>query len=126
MIKFPVRKLSSDKKELWSHSGNLQIGDAVYITSSNTLDKADSSDPNKMPAIGIVSELRVGHTCKVQTIGYIKYSNLIPGELYYVGINGEIIQAASESLNSLTKQIIGRAKTASILQINLTPQIWQI
>ena len=84
-----------------SNVAGLLKGDAVYVSDATgdtpKIDKADASDPTKMPAIGLVMEDNIdeGDPCHVISFGYFhssQDSDFQPGEILYVSntVPGEL------------------------------------
>lgn len=71
------------------------IGDCVYIRADRSgkyyqVGVCDPSDPDKMPAVGIISSKSSATECIVQPFGEVDgtYTGLTPGDSMYVGADG--------------------------------------
>ena len=70
-------------------------GDCVYISGEMVagryqVSRADPTNPNKMPALGVIVGKTAPTVCTVQTLGPLSsaYSGLIPGKELYVDLDG--------------------------------------
>ena len=62
-----------------------QPGDAVYVSTANTVARASAINPAKMPAIGFVLSKPTTTICKILTDGALTgFTGLTPGATYYV------------------------------------------
>lgn len=67
------------------------VGTVVYIDDLGDAEPADASDPEKMPAVGIVEEIIDSTHAKVRVAGAITgLSGLTPGKIYFVGTSGDL------------------------------------
>lgn len=95
-------------------SSNPKIGDFVYLSLNQTVDKADIN--NKVPVIGLVIALEAADTIVlVASQGEIDdvFTGLTPGP-YYLSTDGQITNSPSNFF-----QLVGVAKTASIFEIQI-------
>ena len=115
MLQFiPVGEFSKFTK-----AETLSVGDVVALNSSGQVLKADSSDQNKMPAIGFVKTVRTNY-CIVQLSYIVDKSGLTPGAPYWVGAAGAVIGTVPGDGNVVQK--IGRAVSSTKLLINIESQ----
>ena len=74
-----------------SGSGSVFVGNAVAVSSGNTVQRADATNAAKVPAVGIVT-LIAGSVITVQTSGLVTgLSGLTPGATYFVGTGGALV-----------------------------------
>jgi hypothetical protein len=90
------------------------VGTLVYIDELGDAEPADSSDPAKMPCVGVIAEIVDATHAKVRIAGaFTGFSGLTPGKVYFVGSDGEptltppiieghIVQAVGFSLTDST------------------------
>lgn len=108
---------------VWSCPADLPLLSLVYVDSSNHVDKANASSTDTMMSIGFVSS-KNGTSCSVQSNGELSgFSGLLPGKTYYASsVAGAIWTPTEESLIfPLVVQVVGTAKTDSILLVNINP-----
>jgi len=95
---------------------SLNNGDPVYVTTSggtaNTLlvAKADASDPNKMPAVGVVAAdapIAVNGLGRIVSFGKadINASGMTPGDILYVAVGGGLHNAPPTGATELIQNI---------------------
>lgn len=75
------------------------VGDFVYISSPKVADrdqvrKADPSDYDKLPAVGVIISKPSSTTCLVQWMGETPaiFSGLSAGELYFLGADAKLAE----------------------------------
>lgn len=94
----------------------LSNGDPVYVTTSggsaNTLlvARADASDPDKMPAVGVVAangSIDIGGTGRIVSFGKadINATGMIPGDIVYVAVGGGLGNAPPTGATHLIQNI---------------------
>lgn len=108
---------------IWGSIVSLDLLDAVYISGSNRIAKANASSINTMMCIGFVSSIN-GAEYTVQSTGELAgFTGLTPGATYYVGKSPGQIWTFSEEDSDFPSfiQVIGRAKTESILLLTIDP-----
>lgn len=102
---------------VWSCSGDVEIGDLVFGSAADTLDRTDASDQDKMPGIGFVFAKPTSTTCLMSNVGELSgFTGLTPNALYYASATPGKIQISSDPAPS-TIQMVGRAKNATTLTI---------
>jgi hypothetical protein len=84
-------------KALWKCPVGLNPGDPAYQVNLDSVDLADCSDSDKMPAIGIVDTKPTPTTCYVVRNGivYISGWNLLTKQTYFVGPGNGVQVAAN-------------------------------
>ena len=89
-----------------------QVGDLVYISSSDTVQQADASDTNKIDVIGYIISKPTSSTCKVATAGTITASGLTPGAKVFLSptVAGSVTQTEPASPNVIVE--VGFAKNS--------------
>ena len=108
---------------VWSCDSDLPVRSLVYISASGTVAKADASSEDTMMAIGFVAS-KDGSSCGVRTHGELGgFEDLIPGRTYYAGKTPGAIWTMTEGDETfpLVVQVIGRAKTESVLLVTVNP-----
>jgi len=84
-------------RTLWDCPSTVAVGDAVYQTGNNAVDKADNGSIATMPCVGIVYAKPSTTTCLVtrQGIvnGYPPFTFTVK-EIYYVGVAGGLVVGA--------------------------------
>ena len=88
---------------------DINAGDALYISASGTVKKADSSDPDTLTVMGVAAKNALKDS-KVAIIisGKAKgFKNLIAGKKYYLGSHGLISDTVP--LNAVRPVVIGVA-----------------
>jgi len=58
--------------EIMASATGVTLGDAVYVNSSGTLDRADADVVTSMPAIGLAVETKTSALCRVLISGYFR------------------------------------------------------
>ena len=113
----PVYVITLGGASTWGYTGELSVGQLVSIVSSDTVEACDIS--SNSPGIGFVQEIISGTTCSVLSEGEIAKEGLTAGGLYYGGLAGEILLSTSLDLASLPKQPVGRARSSTLLKIQI-------
>lgn len=102
---------------------SLSPGDVVYLASSNYVDLADYTDPNKTPAIGVVATKPTTTTAEVASTDTITaFSGLVPGAMYYLGPLGTIMTPATSNPTYIVQRI-GVAATATTLMLTMNQEV---
>ncbi len=99
---------------------NAGLGDAVYITGSNTVGRANASNTATSKVIGLISDKTTATTCKVRLNGLLEvYSSLVPTSTYYLGeTDGQITTSLPSNPSSVVVEI-GQALKNTSLTINI-------
>jgi hypothetical protein len=99
----------------------VEVGHVVYFSGANTVDIADSSNPAKMPAIGIVVAKAGSVVCIVQHAGECDtVSGLTPGTTYYVTSTGTL---TSNPAGLVVVQAMGKARDSGLLLMYPTVEV---
>lgn len=109
-------------KSVFNCPSGVQVGDPVYQSGINTVDKADCSDSGKMPCVGIVDSKPTSTTCSVVSNGPVFKSawGLTVKETYFVGPGtGLVLGAALPSTPGTIIHEIGYAKTSETFIVTL-------
>lgn len=94
------------------------INDVVYLSSSDTVDKADADDGSKQPVIGFVVSKPTTTTAIVRYYGELAgFGGLITGSTYYLSITPGLITATAPTIPPVIVQRVGFAKSATTLMI---------
>lgn len=98
----------------------VNVGDIVYVSGNNTIDKADNTNINTIPCIGIVGSKPTATTAIVKSSGKLSgFSGIIPGQRYYVGTNGTMITSPPIAVDSITQIVaIGLDNTTILMTIS--------
>ena len=96
------------------------VGDPVYLTVPNSVDKADCTDAGKMPCEGVVASKPSPTACLVVSQGSVTKVGwgLTPGEDYYVGPAGLVLAAGVPSSPGTRVQFLGRPKNSEEILID--------
>jgi hypothetical protein len=108
-------------RALWDCPTSVLVGDPVYQVGSNSVDKADCRDEDKMPCEGVVDSKPSSTTCYVVSQGVVQISGwgLSPDENYFVGPgNGMVIASGLPSTPGTNIQFIGRSKNSEELLVD--------
>jgi hypothetical protein len=104
-------------------SGTVDVGEAVYrVPETGRVAIADPSDPEKMPAVGIVTEIKTGGRCVVQFAGPVTgiYSAEEAETTLFVGIDGRL----SPSLLGIQRvQTMGYFISPNTLVLHVNPSV---
>jgi len=107
-------------------SGNI-VGDCVYVAADQTsgrlnVQKADITDGNKMPSVGIITSKETDTACTVRVGGIAEdiYSGMESGVPYYVGNDGRPtdVSPAEPGSGEIHVQPIGTTLSSDIIRIN--------
>lgn len=94
------------------------VGDVVFINSSGLAERADADDLATLPAIGMISAKDGDTSCTVQLGAECEITrtpDLLPGRRYYVHSLGAIHTPEDGLSAKAYWQVVGFAKTSSIL-----------
>lgn len=106
-----------------SYSGTVDVGDAVYrVPETGRVALADPSDPSKMPAVGLVTEIKTGGKCVVQFAGPVVglYTAEESETTLFVGIDGRL---APSLLGIQRVQTMGYFISQNTLILHVNPSI---
>jgi hypothetical protein len=104
----------------YSFAVGVVVGDAVYLSAANTVDKADATDGTK-PCIGIVRAI-VGPVATVRHQGKVTgFVGLTTGALYYLATTAGAITSTAPSTVGNIRQVLARA--ISTTELLLCPAI---
>lgn len=102
----------------------VSVGDAVYISGSNSVDKADANDVSTFPVIGFVSQKPT--TTQATTQAILRYfgeldvfSGLSPGVTYYLSETPGQISSVAPTAGGSVVQRVGFPRSATTLVIVL-------
>ena len=124
----PVARLlpgASGLMEVVCNPGN-SVGDAVYISGPRVgnlyqVDKADITDPMKIPAVGLIVSKRSPTEASVRWEGPIEgiFTGLVPRRVYYLNTSGtiDLVVPAPGLGQSLYVQRLGVALAADVLLV---------
>lgn len=102
----------------------VSVGDVVYISGINTVDRSLHGAPSPTPdAIGVVLDKPASTQCHVISVGDVTaYSGLTPGAVYYVSgtVPGGITNVAPSALGEKVQKA-GIAASASRLYVHVSP-----
>jgi len=97
------------------------VGDVVYLSAANTIDKAVSDDVTKRPAIGFVKSKPTPTTALIQWGGELAvYSGLTPGATQYLSaVAGQITEVAPILPGNIVQKLgFARNATTLVIQVN--------
>lgn len=96
------------------------VGDAVYLSGADAVDKADADAALNRPAMGIVSAKPTTTTCTLRYSGELGgYTGLTPGATYYLStVSGGIVTPTPTGSNVLS-QVLGDARNSTTLVIDI-------
>ena len=82
------------------------LGDLVYVSSSEYVRKIDISIQSKMPAVGMIVE-RNENICRIQSSGIVKdiYYGLVPGHTYFADCNSRLTDTPPSGLGCFVQKI---------------------
>jgi len=78
----------------WDCPSGVGVGESVYQTGANAVDKADNGSITTMPCVGVVLSKPTTVTCLVTRQGIVNgYApgTFVPKDTYYVGTNGSLV-----------------------------------
>lgn len=107
--------------DTWSCPSTVSVNDVVYVSGTNTVDKAVDGAPGAqhLPAIGFVVSKPTPTTCLVQYAGTLPntFAGLVPGTLYYVSATtpGAIVPTGTIFPGGAIVQQVGVAKSTTTL-----------
>lgn len=93
-------------------ASDLAVGDWVYVSTGDTVAKADADDTSKLPVIGVIVSKPTTTTCVVQMTGQVTLSGLTAGAIYYLSATAGAITATAPTNNAIP---IGVAKSTTVL-----------
>jgi hypothetical protein len=100
------------------------IGDAVYLSDTNTVARANASSPNTAPVIGFIIEKPTASTCVILTEGEFTYpSTLLAKTTYYLNTAAGGITSNPPSSTGQVIQEIGTTLNTTKLLIKIRPAI---
>ena len=105
----------------------LVVKDFVYITGPAIsgiyqVARADVTDYNKLPAVGVVIEKPTPTTCKIQWQGEVTvFTGLTPHKVYFLATTGQITDVPPSPVTNLYVQTVGTALDVGVLLIS--PQL---
>lgn len=103
---------------------NEVVGDAVYLSGSNTVAKANASDISTSPVIGFIVEKPTSTSCVVQTEGEFSYpSPLSSNTVYFLDTVGGGITTTPPSSSGNVLQELGTSLNNGSLLIKLRREI---
>lgn len=106
---------------LYNCSAFVNLGDVVYESAANTVDRADATSSLTSPAIGVVTNKLTSTTAIVTYAGTVNVIlGLTAGPYYLAASPGQITQTAPTA-NGQVVQVIGFAKSTTELILTLSP-----
>ena len=99
------------------------VGDAVFISGSDAVDRADASSAATSPAFAIVRAKPTTTTCLIQSSGEVDaYGGLIVGATYFLSDStpGGITDTAP--IGGSTQQPLGFARNSTTLVVLIDPR----
>jgi len=116
----PSRKGYIPVQGVYTVPGTVFLLDVVYATGSGAADKADGTNPAKVPAVGIVVQKPDSTTAVVQYVGEVDgFGSLVPGLVYYVSTTPGQLTSTAPTANGSVVQKVGVAKTATVLMLSV-------
>lgn len=110
---------------LFSTQSPLQVGQWVYLASSDTVAAADFNLAAKGPAIGVVTEVPSQDSALVQNIGSFVYPlqgfgfiPFTPDTVYYIGAAGSLVTTPSAPIGGYVQEV-GYSKNTVQLVLNI-------
>jgi len=97
------------------------LGDAVYLSSADTVDKSNATTESTMPCIGLVTSKPTATTCVVVMSGSVSgYVGLTPGATYFVGlIPGTVVPTVVGFPSLAVVQRIAYARSTTVLVVDI-------
>lgn len=100
----------------YSNAGSVIVGDVVYISAADTVNKADASAPATVPAIGIA--VAVGASVTVQYSGEVALAGLTAGAEYFLATTPGTMSTSPPSVDGQVVQKLGYAKSTTVFVLN--------
>ena len=100
---------------------SVNVLDAVYLSASDTVDKADANTEPTMPCIGVVISKPTPITCNVVMSGSAGgFVGLVTGATYYVGLTaGTVTDSVNTYPQGAVVQRIGYARNTTTLVVDI-------
>lgn len=97
------------------------VGDAVYLSASDTVDQANATAEATMPCVGVIISKPTAITCVVVMVGSIPgYVGLTPVATYFVGlVAGTLVSTVVGYPTGSVVQRIGYARNSTTLIVNI-------
>lgn len=103
---------------IYNTNAGIKLWDVVYLSGSDTINKASSDNPSFEPVVGFVSAINLNNTATVRYNGEISgFSGLQIGQKYYIGSTPGTITVDPPSDSGQTLQKVGFAKNSTTLVI---------
>mgnify|MGYP001565672280 CR=1 FL=1 len=101
---------------------DLKAGDAVRVSGTNEVKKADSTDAARALVLGLAtSDVKSGEAVKVAVGGRVGgYENLAVGKAYFLGTNGKLVTGAPDNAVRLVQ--VGLAISGSDMVVQITTE----
>ena len=100
------------------------VNDVVYVSGASTVTKADATTTATGPAVGVVVSKPTSTSCIVQFGNEVGgFVGLTPGTPYYVSTTPGGLVATPATASGNYRQLVGIAKTATILVVRPSPNI---
>lgn len=112
--------IALDTPTVYACPAGVAVRDAVYLSGTLAVDKADATDRAKMPAVGFVVQKPTATTCILQDRGELSgFVGLTPQARYFFSTGGAISTSAPTPNGASVEQQAGFAVSATILDIEL-------
>lgn len=116
---------SSSLDIVYTCSTLIAVGNAVYISSADTVDLASNTTLSTTPCVGIVVNKPTTTTCTVRSMGVITgLVGLSEGSKYYLGTSGGVTTTAPTGSGSAV-QLVGVSKNSTTLLLTLSYAVIQ-
>jgi len=111
-------------REIYDCPSDVVVCDAVYLSAESMIDRANASSALTCDVIGVVVEKPTSTTAIVQPIGLTNiFSDLSPNQRYWVDTTAGALTTIPPSTTGQVVQQVGRAVTATIMQVAIQPRI---
>jgi hypothetical protein len=106
-----------DEDLLFDRDPAVAVNDAVYLSGSNTVNRANASSPSTTPAIGFCVALVGATQCKVRTEKKVGgFSGLTPAASVFLGLSaGAITQTAPTGVGEVVQELALAISATEIL-----------
>lgn len=112
---------SLDIPETFTCDAGVVTGDAVYMQSDGTLNRANATSSATMPAIGLVESKPTGTSCVVRQFGTLTgYSGLTQGDTVFVAATDGQVTTTAPTASGNVVQKLGKAATTTSVTLAMS------